>query len=350
MIRVCLNARIDRPAKPMRFGTEGKEQMRRIQQFISNTKWLKIALDAIAIFLSFFVALSIRFEFVIPRDYLVNFLLAVPAVVLLYVLTKYLMSMYAGRWKYASFDELLGLSSSTIISTAIIFLAVLLIPGARKALPISVAVIGGVLSLFTMAFIRLEFRFFSERRLRLGEGGSRKVLLIGAGEAGEMVARDMLRHPEYDYSPVGFIDDDPGKRNMVVQGVPVLGGREEIAKIAEKHEIDEIFITIPSATGEKIREILPFCEQAEAEIKILPGIVLAMTGEIGVSAVRELRLEDLLGREPVETDLASISAYIAGKVVMITGAGGSIGSELSRQLSGLALSRRFGIHQGDLEC
>jgi len=323
--------------------------MRRIQQFISNTKWLKIALDAIAIFLSFFVALSIRFEFAIPRDYLVHFLLAVPAVVLLFVLTNYLMNIYARRWKYASFDELLSLSSSTIISTAIIFLAVLLIPGARKAIPVSVAIIGGVLSLFTLAFIRLEFRFFTERKLRLGDGGRIKVLLIGAGEAGEMVARDMLRHPEYEYSPVGFIDDDPGKRNMVVQGVPVLGGREEIAKIAKKHEIDEIFITIPSATGEKIREILPFCEQTEAEIKILPGIVLAMTGEIGVSAVRELRLEDLLGREPVETDLASISAYITGKVVMVTGAGGSIGSELSRQISGLALSRSLGIHQGDLE-
>jgi FlaA1/EpsC-like NDP-sugar epimerase len=183
--------------------------MRRIQQFVSNTKWLKIALDAVAVLVSFFVALSIHYEFAIPSKNLTNFLAAVPVVVLLFIVTNYLMGMYAGRWKNASFDELVSLCSSVVISTAILFVAVLLIPGARKAVPVSVAVIGGLFSLFVLAFIRLEFRFFAERKLRLGMAGSRKVLLIGAGEAGEIVLVDMLRHPEYDYSPVGFIDDDP---------------------------------------------------------------------------------------------------------------------------------------------
>lgn len=240
-----------------------------------------------------------------------------------------MMRMYSGRSKYASFDELISLASAAILSTAILLAAVLVIPGTREYVPVSVAVIGSVLSLFTMAFIRLQFRLFSETMLRRGERGSRKVLLIGAGE---MVARDMLRHPEYDYHPVGFVDDDPMKRNMVIRGVPVLGNRSDIPGIVRKHDIEEILITIPSVTGEKIRKILPYCKETVAEIKILPGIVLAMSGEVGVAEVREVRLEDLLGREPVKTDVASISAYVTDRVVMVTGAGCSIGSELSRQL------------------
>lgn len=292
-------------------------------------------IDIAAIFLGFVVALAIRFEFYIPAKYLQGFFVASPLIIGLFLLLNILMKIYAGRWKYASFDELINLVSAAIISTSLLFVADMLIHGARNYFPISIAVMGGVLSIFTMAFVRLQYRLLSEMRLRRGVRGGKNVLLVGAGEAGEMVARDMLRHPEYDYSPVAFVDDDPGKKKLVVQGVPVLGGREDIPKIVMRQEIDEIFITIPSATGEKVREILPYCEETGAKIKILPGIFKAMAGDIGVASVREIELEDLLGREPVETDLASISAYITDKVVLVTGAGGSIGSELSRQLCGL---------------
>jgi len=313
--------------------------MYRLQEFIADKKLIRMAIDATAVVLSFLLALALRFEFVIPQEYRAHFLPAIPALALLYLLGNYVMRIYTGHWKYASFDELLYLVSATTLSTVLLGVAVLSIPGVRIYMPVSVALTGGVLSLFTMAFVRLQFRFQSERKLRRGERGSKKVLLIGAGEAGEMVARDMLRHREYDYSPVGFVDDDRRKRNLVIQGVPVLGGRNEIPRIVTQHDVAEIFITIPSVAGERIKEILPFCEVTGAQIKILPGIVRTMAGEIGVAAIRELRLEDLLGREPVETDIASISAYITGKVVMVTGAGGSIGSELSRQLSGLGAGR-----------
>ncbi len=303
-----------------------------LYKFVSGRQWLKTVIDGACVILGYLIALSIRFEFVVPSKYLKTFPLALPAVLLVFLLMNHLMKMYSGRWKYAGFDELLNLVSAAAFSTAIVLIGVYLIPGSRKAIPISVAVMGGVVSLFAMAFVRLQFRLFIERGLRLREPGSKKVLLIGAGESGEMVVRDMFRHPEYDYHPVGFIDDDPAKSNLVIQSVPVLGNRKAIPKIARRHDIDEIFITIPSVTGEKIREILPYCEETGAEIKILPGIVLTMTGEVGLSSVRELRLEDLLGRKPVETDISTISAYIEGKTVLITGAGGSIGSELARQL------------------
>jgi FlaA1/EpsC-like NDP-sugar epimerase len=309
--------------------------MKRLSALASGKTWLKIALDAAAVALSYSVALSVRFEFKVPSLYLRYFLEVLPALVILFVLTNNLMRMYTGRWKYASFDELINLSSSAVLSTAIVFLAVLVIPGARKYVPVSVAVIGGVLALFTMAFVRLQFRLFSDWRLSKADAGHTNVLLVGAGEAGDMVVRDMLRHPEYDLHPVGFIDDDPFKHNLMLHGVPVLGRTVDIPSVARKHEVAEIFLTIPSATGKKIREILPYCEQTGAKIKVLPSLYMAMAGEVGVAAVRELRLEDLLGREPVETDLASISAYVQDKVVLITGAGGSIGSELARQICGV---------------
>jgi len=306
--------------------------MQRFRRSFSNKAATKVAVDAVAVLLSFLLALAIRFEFAIPDVYLSHFFPIILAIVLTYVIVNYAIKIYSRRWKYASFDELLALVSATSLSTVVVLIAIVSIPGARTNMPISVMLIGGVLSLFSMAFIRLQFRLFSERRLRNGVRGSTRVLLVGAGEAGEMVARDIRRHPEHDLNPVGFVDDDPAKRNLVLHGIPVLGGRADIPGVALKHEVKEIYLTIPSATGENIREILSYCEQTGAKVKVLPSIYMAMAGEVGVAAVRELRLEDLLGREPVSTDLASISAYTRGKVVLITGAGGSIGSELARQL------------------
>jgi len=306
--------------------------MQRFRRSFSNKVATKVAVDAVAVLLSFLLALAIRFEFAIPDVYLSHFFPIILAIVLTYLIVNYAIKIYSRRWKYASFDELLALVNATSLSTVVVLIAIVSIPGARTNMPISVMLIGGVLSLFSMAFIRLQFRLFSERRLRNGVRGSTRVLLVGAGEAGEMVARDIRRHPEHDLYPVGFVDDDPAKRNLVLHGIPVLGGRADIPGVALKHEVKEIYLTIPSATGENIREILSYCEQTGAKVKVLPSIYMAMAGEVGVAAVRELRLEDLLGREPVSTDLASISAYTRGKVVLITGAGGSIGSELARQL------------------
>ncbi|RJP34449.1 MAG: polysaccharide biosynthesis protein [Actinobacteria bacterium] len=309
--------------------------MPKARRFIVSTRPWKIAIDLVAVFLGFIVSLAVRFEFAIPSDYMRSFWLAIPVVIALFLVMNFLMRIYSGRWKYASFDELLNLASAATIATSLLFFVVVIVPGARSYIPLSVAVMGGVLALFVMAFARLQFRLLGEMRMRRGQRGGKRVLIIGAGEAGEMIARDMLRHPEYDYSPVGFVDDDPGKRKLVIQGIPVMGGREDIPKIVKRQEVDEIFIAIPSASGEMVRGILTFCEETGAKIKILPGIFQSMAGEIGVAAVREIQLEDLLGREPVETDLASISAYVTDKVILVTGAGGSIGSELARQLAGL---------------
>lgn len=307
--------------------------MQQAQTRFKNSRLWKIAIDIVSIFLGFFVALAIRFEFAVPMDNLQRFIISAPAIVLAFMVFNSLFKIYSGRWKYASFDEILNLSSSTAFSISLIFVLVLLVPGARAYVPISVSVMGGVLALFVMSFVRLQFRILTEVKLRRGEKGGRKILLVGAGEAGETIARDMIKHPEYDYQPVAFVDDDKQKSRLIVQGIPVMGAREDIPRLVRRLEVDEIIITITRLSGDELREILPFCENTGAKIKILPGIFRSMAGQIGLSAVREVKVEDLLGRLPVETDLASISAYITDKAVMVTGAGGSIGSELSRQLS-----------------
>jgi FlaA1/EpsC-like NDP-sugar epimerase len=307
----------------------------KLRGFLSGNRYLKIVLDFGSVILGYYIALALRFEFSIPQLKAAHLLLCMPLIILVFFLFNTLMGIYSGRWKYASFDEILNLSSASFLSTATLFAGTLLIPGARSYLPLSVSVIGGVLSLFVMAFLRLQYRLYGEMRLRQGAGGGKKVLLVGAGEAGEMVARDMLRHPEHGYTPVGFVDDDPAKRRLIVQGIPVMGRRDDIPRLVNKLGVNEIFITIPSLSGEEVREVLTHCEKAGVKTKILPGIMKTMTGEIGVRSVREIELEDLLGREKVEIDLESISAYIANKVVLVTGAGGSIGSELSQQLASL---------------
>lgn len=293
---------------------------------------MKVAVDIALIVISYFAAFAFRFELTIPESYLNSFLLVLPAVVLLYIISNAVRGIYSNRWKYASFDELLHLVSSVIIGIGILTLLMMFVPGGRKLMPVSVAVTGGVITLFSMAFSRLQYRLMNERRILRSSKARHRVLLIGAGDAGETIARDMLRHPEYDYLPVGFIDDDPAKSKLMIKNIPVLGKSSDIADVVEKQKIDEIFITMPSIAGGQLRKILGRCEEADVEIKILPSIYTAMTGDIGVSSVRELRLEDLLGRDPVETDIESISAYVKDKAVLVTGAGGSIGSELSRQL------------------
>ncbi len=313
--------------------------------FIPRGKPVRIAVDAVAVLLCYTLALAIRFEFTIPGKYFGRFFPVLPAIVIAYLLGNYALRIYSERWKYASFDELLALTSAATLSTVVVLVTIAAIPEARTFVPLSVVIIGGVLSLVTMAFVRLQYRVVGEWRMRKGVRGGKRLLLAGAGEAGEMVVRDVQRHPEHNYLPVGFVDDNPKKHNLVVQGVPVLGGTEDIARIIKERSIDEVFITMPSAPGSKVEQIARSCEGTGAKIKILPGIFLTMAGEIGVNSVRELELEDLLGREPVETDLESISAYVKGKTVMVTGAGGSIGSELCRQLRGLGPDTLLAVDQ-----
>jgi len=309
------------------------------RRVVAGNRYIKIILDFVAVILGFFVALSLRFELSLPTEQASRLLLCLPLLILVFYLFNSLMGIYAGRWKYASFDELLNLSSAGSLSTVSIFLGTLLIPRARSYLPISVSVIGPIISLFVMGFIRLQYRLFGELRLRGGEGKGKKVLLVGAGEAGEMVARDMLRHPEYGYYPEAFVDDDPAKRNLILQGVPVMGNRKDIPTLVLSLDIDEIFITVPSLEGEELRAIVSICEQTDAPIKILPPLVKMAGRRISAFSVRELRADDLLGREPFQVDVRAVADTFSGCSVLITGGSGSIGSRLAHHVASFGPSK-----------
>ena len=293
---------------------------------------LTIALDTIAITAAFYVALTLRFEFAPPLASLANLTLALPLIILVFLGSFALLGIYSRKWKFASFDEIWAIARATVLATVVIFGGPVLIGSLRAYVPVSVALSGAAVSLLALSAIRVGFRLIHEMRARRTNQAGTKVLLVGAGGAGELIARDMLRNPECGYAPMAFVDDNPLKGNLVLRGVPVSGSRGDIPNIVNNLGIDEIFITMPSARGQDIREIVDICSTTDTKVKILPGITRILKDDPGVSAVRELRVEDLLGRESVEIDLDQVSGYLCGKVVLVTGAGGSIGSELSREI------------------
>ena len=293
---------------------------------------IKLAADALAIAASFVIALELRFDFAPSTQDLHGFGVGLPLAIFLFLLLNALFGIYSGKWKMASFDEIWGIARAGIIATIALYLSVLIIPNGRTYLPSSVALIGGAISLLVLAAERLIYRLAIEARKRPLSGAGKRVLLVGAGDAGEMVAQDMLRHPEYGYTPAAFVDDNPTKKNLVLRGIQVYGTRSDIPQIVKSLGVEEIFITIPSARGPDIREIVGICESSDVKVKIVPGIIETICEKLGVASVRELEVEDLLGREPVKIDLPSIAERVTNKVVLVTGAAGSIGAEISRQL------------------
>lgn len=293
---------------------------------------LTIIVDSVAIAAAFFYALELRFEFAPPSMYLMHFAFVLPLVIFVFLISFSLLGVYKRKWKFASLDEIWAIARGTVFTAAALFLSLLLIPGFREFIPASVALSGAAIALLALCAFRASIRLIRDIRTRRTNRVGIKVLLVGAGEAGEMIARDMLRNPEYGYTPRAFVDDNPRKRHLILQGVPVSGSRGDIPEIVDELGIDEIFMTMPSAQGIDIREIVDICGTTRAKVKILPGMTRVLQEDPGLSSVRELRVEDLLGREPVEIDLDLVSGYLSGKVVLVTGAAGSIGSELCREI------------------
>ena len=174
-----------------------------------------------------------------------------------------------------------------------------------------------------------------------------RTLVVGAGSAGAMAASEMAKRPEHGYVVVGFLDDDPAKQGSSVAGAPVLGTIESLATVAAQHDVQEVVIAIPSASGDTIREVVRVCEEANRSFKIVPGVWEIILGDVQISQIRELKLEDLLGRETVSLDDRKMTGYIEGRVVLITGAGGSIGSELARLVAGFRPAKILLMGRGE---
>lgn len=293
-----------------------------------------VIIDIILVNVALYGSLYLRFDGKIPVNFLENYnKLAVLFTVIL-IGSFYLLGLYNRLWQYASVGELFAVitavSLGTMANTALVYF---IMQGGKLPLPRSIFLISWLLNIFLIGGSRLLWRLLRDYGLKpLQQNGGKPILIVGAGDTGVIVAKELKRHYNGEISLVGFVDDDPSKKDSRVLGVQVLGGRDIIPQLISKFNVEEIIIAIPSATGSMIREIVGMCENLDVKIKILPGMYDLIEENVTVNQIREVQVEDLLGREPVKVDLESISNYLSGQVILVTGAGGSIGSELCRQI------------------
>lgn len=259
-----------------------------------------------------------------------RFLLAVPIAVDAQLLGGWLAGLYRGRWRFGSFEEVAALARTAAFTTGVLFLCnVIFTP---QSLPRSAVIAGGVIALVMMGSVRYMWRLSIDRGLRPHEEGRGRLIVFGAGEAGAQVLTAILRDPTSPYFPVALLDDDPDKANLRILGVPVKGARTDLPKVARDTDADTLLIAIPSAGSALVGELTDLARECDLTVKVLPPVVELIDGQVGVGHIRDVSEEDLLGRHQIETDVESIAGYLTGKRVLVTGAGGSIGSELCRQI------------------
>lgn len=289
--------------------------------------------DALLINAAIIISLIVRFDGSLARQQLSHYyqLAAISTVVLLAVF--YFAKLYHRVWAYASIGELLAIIyAMSFGSITIIFFTYML----QIHIPRSIVIFVWAFAIILIGGSRFAWRIFTRSKNNAVQPAAKtdkKVLIYGAGDAGAIVAREYKNHYNGRRPVVGFIDDDPKKHNLIIHNLPVLGGRESIPFIVKKYGIDELIIAMPSIPRTSVCEIVEACKKCVKEIKILPGVYQLLEGEVILSKIRPVQIEDLLGREPVKVNLEEISQYLKGKVVLVTGAGGSIGSELCRQIA-----------------
>jgi len=309
----------------------------------SRNFYVMVALDGVLLALSLFLAYFLRFDGLIPQNELKQFAGLVVWAAPLKVMTFLLFGLYRGMWRYTGIQDLKNLIKACATSSGII--VVFLILTVRfEGYPRSIFPIDFGASLLLASGVRIGIRLYFHRRGYLqealffhkstGDKQAKQVLIFGAGDAGEKTAREMDDNPSLGYRAVGFIDDDRGKRGRSVHGITVLGGTEVIDRTVKKLGVDEVFIAVPSAPGETIRRVVSACEACGVRFKTLPGISELIDGRVSIKALRDVNYEDLLGRDPVCLDVEAIGYYLRDACVLVTGAGGSIGSELCRQIVG----------------
>lgn len=294
---------------------------------------LLMVYDALSLAFSYFIALWLRFDLrytTIDYPYLEAWKHFLPLYILFSLAVFWYLKLYKSIWRFASYSELLRVSVATIISALFHTVGITLL---YIRMPISYYFIGALLQYVAVLGIRFSYRFILLiRKIRVKQVNSR-IMVIGAGSAGQMLIRDIQRAGEVDGEVVCIIDDNQNKWGRTIDNIPVVGGRENILEMVEKYSIDKIFLAIPSATAQQRRDILNICNETSCELKNLPGMYQLVLGQVTASAMRNVSVEDLLGRDPIQVDLQEVFQFINGKTVLVTGGGGSIGSELCRQIA-----------------
>ena len=308
------------------------------QQRLPN-KQLQFAMDLIVLVAAFAFSYLLRFDFDIPEGWLLNGLIQLPYVVLIQFAVLILTGIYSFIWRYIGMAEVKAFILAALMSALPVLILRMSLPDRFQGwmVPRSVIVIdtilgfGGVLGLRVLR--RALYEHFEKRhkRTRTRDKLKRPVLLIGAGRAGVLAAREIQGRGDIDLLVKGFVDDEQRKQGSVIHRIKVLGTTEDLPRLVDELEIDHVVITIAQASRQDLRRIVETCEKIPVRVRIIPGLYEILQGRVEVTRIRDVQIEDLLGREPVRLDEEGMRRFLAGKTVMVTGAGGSIGSELARQ-------------------
>lgn len=235
-------------------------------------------------------------------------------------------------WRYVGMPDLLLLGRAALVATLLIEI-ITVVFFSQLNVPRSVPLVAGLTAYVLMSGVRVTSRLLREGRGQQGGvPAMRRVLIVGAGEAGTLIAREMKRHPESGLLPLGFVDDEPSKAGRTILGLPIFGKVDELAQVAKAQGAEEVLIAVPSASGDFIRHVVDLASSAELKYRIIPGVYDILSGNVTIDQIREVDLEDLLRRTPVKLNIAEIAHYLTDRIILVTGAGGSIGSEIVRQI------------------
>ncbi len=316
-----------------------KSSVLHLRRRLSNRNlWLLLVADCSLFVLALFLSYAIRFDFQWQPGDLEDYIVLVPLAVGVRLPIFYVMGLYSGMWRYTSLDDLKNIVKAVFLSSLVIF-AILFVENRFEGYSRAILLLDTILTFLFISGLRVFIRWYLRDGLKKFDfrGGDKKnLLIIGAGSAGEKTIREIEENKQLSYNVVGFLDDDPGKKGLRIHNVPVWGGVDTILDCVEHTNPDEILIALASASSKQMQRIIKLCRTTDVPHKIIPsyGEIISGKGDIGV--IRDISYKDLLGREEVRLENDAIDQYLRGKTVLITGAGGSIGSELTRQVVGYA--------------
>ena len=292
--------------------------------------WVSVATNVILFALAYFTAYALRFDFELDSFRTWQFLVTLPLLVPVRLIVFWRWGMFRLYWHHVGFRDLVGLQGAVTLSS-LLFVVVLYFVGVGYNMPRSVFIIDWVLTIFFCGGVMFATRYVREMRLEPAAG--RRTLLVGAGSGAEQLLRQTQHTRGHDLTIVGIVDDDPSTHTQLLHGAPVLGSTRDLARLVARFRIELVVITVQHATKEQMRDLVDRCSATGVEYKILPSLAEMLSGPTPGGRLREVRIEDLLGRQPVSLDLGPVAREVSGRTILITGAAGSIGSELARQLA-----------------
>lgn len=308
------------------------------KKYLQHWEWIAIYMmiyDIIAFNFSYYLGLWVRFDLQfskIPFEYFTAFLKFAPIYTVFALLTFYVLRLYKSIWRFASFDELTRIITASIITTIFQMVGITIF---MKRMPITYYVIGALVQGCLVLIIRFGYRYVTLERSKKAKNASaaKNAMIIGGGEAGRIIIKELKSSVSTETIPCCIIDDNVNKWGRFIEGVQVVGGRSSINEMVKKYQIHQILLAMPSASVKERKDILDICKDTGCELKMLPGVYQMVNGDVSLGKMRKVNVEDLLGREPIKVQLDEIFQYIRGKTILVTGGGGSIGSELCRQIA-----------------